>query len=121
MLRKIREDKKGITFLELITAIGVVGILATFAISQLTAYQQRYCDQVAKSALRNAAMAQEAFNLDMNTYTGQTGDLTSRGYTPLEGVTLRIVAHSNSQYIMTAMHTSGAKTWTLTGPGGNIK
>ena len=121
MLRKIRNDDKGITFLESITAIAVVGLLATFAIPQFRAYQQGTCDQVAKSALRNAAMAQEAFYLDRNTYTGQTGDLTSRGYTPLEGVILSIVAHSNSQYIMTAVHTSGKKTWTLMGPGRNIQ
>jgi Tfp pilus assembly protein PilE len=121
MVRKIRKDMKGITFLELITAIGVVGFLATFAIPQFAAYQQRSCDQVAKSALRNAGMAQEAFYLDTNTYTGRTGDLTSRGYTTLDGVTITIIAHSNSQYTMTAVHTRGTKTWTLTGPGGNIQ
>jgi len=121
MLRKIRNDDKGITFLESITAIAVVGLLATFAIPQFRAYQQGTCDQVAKSALRNAAMAQEAFYLDTNTYTGRIGDLTPRGYTTLDGVAVTIIAHSNSQYTMTSVHTSGTKTWTLTGPGGNIQ
>ena len=66
-------------------------------------------------------MAQEAYYLDTNTYAGRIADLTSRGYTPLEGVTLDIIARSNSQYTMTAVHASGTKTWTLTGPGGNIQ
>ena len=121
MLMKIRRDMKGMTFLELIIAMAVVGSLATFAIPQFTAYRQTSCDQVAKSALRNAAMAQEAFYLDTNTYTGRIGDLTPRGYTTLDGVAVTIIAHSNSQYTMTSVHTSGTKTWTLTGPGGNIQ
>ena len=121
MLGKIQGDMKGITFLETIIAIAVVSGLATFALPQFTAYRQTSCDQVAKSALRNAAMAQEAFYLDTNSYTGRIGDLTSRGYTTLDGVTMTIIAHSNSQYTMTSVHTSGTKTWTLTGPGGNIQ
>jgi prepilin-type N-terminal cleavage/methylation domain-containing protein len=121
MVKKIQGDTRGMTFLELIIAMAVVGSLATFAIPHFTAYRQTSCDQVAKSALRNAAMAQEAVYLDTNTYAGKIGDLTSRGYTALDGVTVTIMAYSNSQYTMTAVHTSGTKTWTLTGPGGNIQ
>ena len=121
MFRKIREDMKGFTLLELIMVIAVIGILATIAIPQFIDYQKRSFNEVARIALRNAAVAQEAYYLDTNTYTGQIGDLTSRGYTTSDNVTLSIVAHSNSEYIMTAGHTSGTKTWTLTGPGGNIQ
>jgi len=119
--RKIRQHKKCFSLLELITVIMVISILATVAIPQVAASWQKSCDQLAKSALRNAAMAQEFYYLDMNTYTGRTGDLTSRGYTAMDGVTLMVIAHSNTQYTMTATHTSGTKTWTLTGPGGNIQ
>ena len=121
MFRKIREDMKGFTLLELIIVIAVIGLLATIAIPQFVDYRQRSFNEVAKAALRNAATAQEAYYLDTNTYTGQIGDLTSRGYTTSDGVILSIVAHSNSQYTMTAGQASGKKTWTLTGPGGNIQ
>lgn len=121
MFRKIREDMKGFTLLELIIVIAVIGLLATIAIPQFVDYRQRSFNEVAKAALRNAATAQEAYYLDTNTYTGQIGDLTSRGYTTSDGVILSIIAHSNSQYTMTAGQASGKKTWTLTGPGGNIQ
>jgi len=121
MLREIRQHKKCFPLLRLITVIASIGILATITISQVAASWQKSCDQVAKVSLRNAAVAQEAYYSDMNTYAGRTRDSTSRGYTPLEGVTLNIIARSNSQYNMTAVHTSGTKTWTLTGPGGNIQ
>ena len=121
MLRKIRQQKKYFPRLGLITVIAFVGILAMITIPQIAASRQKSCDELAKSVLRNAAKAQELYYLDMNTYTGRTRDLTSRGYTPVEGVTLYIIARNNSQYTMTAVHTSGTKTWTLTGPGGNIQ
>lgn len=121
MSRKLRQQKKCFPLLKLITVIAFIGILATIAIPQVAASWQKSCDQVAKVSLRNAAVAQEAYYLDMNTYTGRTGDLTSRGYTALDGVTLTIIAHSSTQYTMTAAHTSGSKTWTLTGPGNTIQ
>jgi len=98
----------------------VVGILAMIAIPQVASSRQKSCDQLAKLVLRNAATAQEVYHLDMNTYTGRTDDLTTRGYTAPDGVSLKIIAYSSTQYTMTAAHTSGTKTWTLTGPGGNI-
>jgi len=119
--REIREGRRGFTLLELIIVIAVIGILATIAIPQFVDYRQRSLNEVARADLRNAAIAQEAYYLDMNAYTGRISNLTSRGYTALDGVTMTIIAHSNSGYTMTAVHTSGTKTWILTGPGGRIQ
>jgi type IV pilus assembly protein PilA len=119
--REIREGMRGFTLLELIIVIAVIGILATIAVPQFVDYRQRSLNEVARADLRYAAIAQEAYYLDMNAYTGRISDLTSRGYTAQDGVTMTIIAHSNSGYTMTAAHTLGAKTWTLTGPGGSIQ
>ena len=121
MLTRNRRQKKCFPRLGLLTVLASIGILAVLTLPQVATSWQKSCDQLAKVSLRNAAIAQEAYYLDMNTYAGQTRDLTSRGYTPVEGVTLDIIARSNSRYTMTAVHTSGTKTWTLTGPGGNIQ
>jgi prepilin-type N-terminal cleavage/methylation domain-containing protein len=121
MFGKGREGMRGFTLLELIVVIAVIGILATIAIPQFVEYRLRSLNEVARADLRNAAIAQEAYYLDMNTYTARISDLTSRGYTPKDGVTTTIIVHNNSGYTMTTVHTSGTKTWTLTGPGGNIQ
>ena len=121
MLTKFRKKEEGFTLIELMIVIAIIGILAAIAIPQFTAYRQRGFNAAAMSDLRNAATAQEAFYTDSQTYTGTTTDLTSRGYTPSSNVTLAVTAHSTSQYTMTAVHSAGTKTWSLTGPGGTIQ
>jgi type IV pilus assembly protein PilA len=120
MFIRLRQEK-GFTLIELMIVIAIIGILAAIAIPQFSSYRQRSFNAAAMSDLRNAATAQEALYTDSLAYTNATADLTTRGYTPSANVTLSITAASNSQYTMTAGHTSGTKTWTLTGPGGTMQ
>ena len=116
MLKK--KDEKGFTLIELMIVIAIIGILAAIAIPQFSAYRARAFNGAAMSDLRNAATAQEAYFVDNQTYGTHT-NLGSDLIKTSENVTL--TANGNATgYTITASHSSGNKTYTLTGPGGSI-
>ena len=60
--------ENGFTLIELLVVVAIIGILAAIAIPQFQAYRQRGYDAGAKSDLRNAATAEEAYFIDNDTY-----------------------------------------------------
>jgi len=60
--------EKGFTLVELLVVIAIIGILAAIAIPQFQEYRQRGYDAGARSDLRNAATAEEAYFIDNDTY-----------------------------------------------------
>ena len=82
------QKDRGFTLIELLVVVAIIGILAAIAIPQFQAYRQRGYDAGAKSDLRNAATAEEAYFIDNDAYVSCTSvDGTSTGCeTSLEGV-----------------------------------
>ena len=70
--------EKGFTLIELLVVVAIIGILAAIAIPQFQAYRQRGYDAGAKSDLRNAATAQEAYFIDHDTYATCTTQTACR-------------------------------------------
>ena len=120
LIKMMDKDSKGFTLIELMIVIAIIGILAAIAIPQFSAYRKRGYNSAAQSDLKNAITAQEAYFVDNQTYTSSTSDLTSYGYQPSANVTLGIVTANQDGYTMTAKHSSGDKTYSISGPGGTI-
>jgi prepilin-type N-terminal cleavage/methylation domain-containing protein len=122
MLTKFtKNNEKGFTLIELMIVIAIIGILAAIAIPQFSAYRQRSYNSSANADLRNAATAQEAWYVDNMVYTATETDLRGTyGLFTSAGVVFTIITANTTLYTMEAYHTSGSRTYSITGPGGSV-
>jgi len=114
----------GFTLIELLVVIAIIGILAAIAIPQFAAYRRRSFEAQVKSDLHNAAVAEEAYFVNGNTYrlcTPCVGGIAGlEGFNPTATVTL----HSSggaSTFVLTATHANCAGVnWTYASLGAAI-
>ena len=116
-----KKNEKGFTLIELMIVIAIIGILAAIAIPQFSAYRTRSYNSSAQSDVRNIATAQEAYYVDASTYTGTIATLTGSTYGYMQSGNVAVSAGADANgYTITGYHSSGDKTYTLSGPGGTI-
>jgi type IV pilus assembly protein PilA len=106
----------GFTLIELLVVIIIIAILAAIAIPMYLSQRQKGWDANARSDLRNAAVAQESYFTDNDTYTDNAADeLEDEGWNPSANVELSVESSGTDGYCMQAYHTShGAADGTFT-------
>ena len=121
MFTKMMRKNEGFTLIELMIVVAIIGILAAIAIPQFSAYRTRSFNSAAEADIRNAATAQEAYYVDNQTYVNNPASLVGSNYGFYTTMDVTITgAAGATQYTMTAVHSSGNKTYTLSGPGGSV-
>ena len=118
----LSKTHKGYTLIEVMIVVAIIAILAAIAVPQLSVHRANSYNTSAVSDLKNAAIAQEAYYVDNRLYTNSIANLTANPYNLYisEGVNVAVSSATNRVYIMTAYHSAGNKTYTLSGPGGSI-
>jgi prepilin-type N-terminal cleavage/methylation domain-containing protein len=118
-----KKYEKGFTLIELMIVMAIIGLLAAIAIPQFSAYRTRSFNSAAVADLRNAMGAQEVYYVNHQVYANSASDLIgSYGltYTPNVSLTLTVTG-SSTGYTLISYHSSGDTTYTIRGPGGQIR
>ena len=113
-LRKTHEENEsGFTLIELLVVIIIIGILAAIAIPTFLNQRKKGWDAAMKSALKNAATAQESYFTDNSAY-GSLTQIQAEGFNSTENVTVTITGAGTQTYCMSATHSSySGRTWYL--------
>lgn len=115
----------GLTLIELLVVVALIGLLAAIALSQIQGYRRSAIDARAKSDLRNAATAEEAFFLGTGDYL-TCADAACAGQLPdfrmSKGVTMSFTANNGNQptFEGTAAADGGGKTFTYRSASGGM-
>jgi prepilin-type N-terminal cleavage/methylation domain-containing protein len=111
----IRKNNQGFTLIELLIVVVIIGILAAIAIPRFSSTKGKAFDAAAKTDLRNAMTAQEAYYSDFQLY-GATGnlDVTASTNVTLAG------AGSVGGYAMSTKHSQSSNTWCVTSASATI-
>ena len=99
-----RNSSRGFTLIELLIVVVILGILVAIAIPRFATAKGKAFDGTAKSDLRNAMSAQEAYYADNQVYASDVADLD---FDTSTNVTVTIESGDASGFTMTAEHDQG--------------
>ena len=112
---KIRKNNQGFTLIELLIVVVIIGILAAIAIPRFSSTKGKAFDAAAKTDLRNAMTAQEAYYSDWQTYAAPGAlDFTQSANVTVAG------AGAGGAYTMSATHSQSTNNWCIVSGTGTI-
>lgn len=106
----------GFTLVELLMVVAIIGIVAAIALPQILTYRQSGFDALAKSDLRNAANAEEAYFLSQGTYLNCSNDACVSqlpNFRLSDSVSITMVANNGAQPTFTGSATSSGGKYTF--------
>jgi type IV pilus assembly protein PilA len=120
-----RSAPPGFTLLELLIVVTIIAILGAIAIPQFLSYRQTAFDARAKSDLRNAANAEEAYFLGTGDYLDCSDAVCSNQLPDFRlspGVTIQMTADNGPQPTFTGKASSaqGHRTFNYDSAGGGM-
>ena len=77
---RIASNVNGVTLIELLIVVVIIGILAAIAIPNFVSYRQQSYNSTAQSDLKSAMTSQEAYFIDNARYAGDSGRVAGAGY-----------------------------------------
>lgn len=101
MMRKIMKGEEGFTLVELLVVVIIIAILSAIAIPIYVGQREKAQDAAARSLVRNAVPAVEAYYADNRSYAGATA------------ASLQAIEPSISWQLQTSTVSAGAKAGTL--------
>lgn len=107
-VRKLQRDQ-GLTLLELLVVIAVLGVLAAIVFQQFNIYRSRSVDTQMRADLKSAAMAMESYFADFQSYPTSVSGIGTTGFRQTVGVTLTINVTSPNTFTLTASKPSGTQ------------
>lgn len=102
-------SNSGMTLLELLVVVAVIGILAAISIQEVNNYRRRAIDASMRGELRNAAMAMESYYGEFLEYPASLASILLVGYRNTASVTLTINVTSPNSYTLTAARPAGTQ------------
>jgi type IV pilus assembly protein PilA len=107
-LHKLK-SKAGMTLLELLIVVAVIGSLAAISLQEFNNHRRRAVDSSMRSEIRNAAMAMESYYGEYLEYPASLASILLVGYRNTASVTLTIAVPTPSTYTLTAARAAGTQ------------
>jgi len=105
--------QKGFTLVELMIVICIIGILASIAALSMTSYRTRGYNMLARSDIKNAFTASQAYFIDNPAGNITEANLSNYGFRTSDGVTVTVNDGTVGNLELTSVHTTGDTTYTI--------
>jgi prepilin-type N-terminal cleavage/methylation domain-containing protein len=114
--RSVRREG-GFTLVEMVVVVVIMAILLAIAVGFQRGARERANDATAKSNIRTAVPAIEAYRADSGTYVGMTEAALKSQYSPgVQGIA--VVSTASDSYCVRA--SEGGRAWFKLGPSGPL-